>query len=139
MRINFLILISVNLKRRIEVSCRNDLRLKRVLYLKNGRLNWIKEGTGYSKFFYDVVKDGSNNNHNDSLDSNSGVRTFDPKPIKQIILEFYKGLMGTIAPIFSDINFQAVRKGPHVGIGDAQMLTSPVFEMEVKDVLFGWN
>lgn len=65
---------------------------------------WIQLGDSNTKYISAVVKERSNRKQIMELNSTIGIKLIDPKDIKEEIINFYKGLMGTAAHTLPAVN-----------------------------------
>nr|XP_009622587.1 uncharacterized protein LOC104113968 [Nicotiana tomentosiformis] len=75
------------------------------------RTKWIKLGDSNSKYFTAVIKERQHKNKIVELTSLIGDKITDPTGIKEEIVNFYKGLMGTPAQRLPAIDKSIMAKG----------------------------
>nr|XP_016447535.1 PREDICTED: uncharacterized protein LOC107772550 [Nicotiana tabacum] len=136
----------INVQERICTQCIDDLLIEERSLMQNlekwdlpeegalkqkARAKWIKLGDSNSKYFTAVIKERQHKNQIVELTSLTGDKLTDPVGIKEEIVSFYKGLMGTTAHRLPTIDKKIMAKGPTLSQQQRILLCRDVSEQEI--------
>ncbi|XP_056697756.1 uncharacterized protein [Spinacia oleracea] len=91
------------------------LHVQEFAHRKKSRIKWLQAGDSNSKFFFGAMKERQARNSIDVLYDNTGKKLTAMQEIKGEISEFYKSLIGTVAPTLIRIDVNIVRMQGVIG------------------------
>lgn len=98
---------------------------------QKSRAIWIQLGDSNTKYFLVVLKERTQRMQILELRSNYGVQLVDQSAIKDEIIRFYKGLMGTATPLLPAVNKLVIRRGPQLQHQQRICLIAPVTDKKI--------
>ncbi|XP_070040642.1 uncharacterized protein [Nicotiana tomentosiformis] len=98
---------------------------------QKSKAHWIRLGDSNAKYFTTIVKEREQRKQIKELTSMFGTKLTDSQSIKEEIVDFYKGLMGSAAKILPAINKHTMRKGPTLSHRQKLDLCIEVTEQEI--------
>nr|XP_009621180.1 uncharacterized protein LOC104112845 [Nicotiana tomentosiformis] len=102
---------------------------------QKSKANWIKLGDLNTKYFSGLIKERTQRKQITELTSLSNKKLSEPKEIKEEIVNFYKGLMGSAAHTLPAVNKIARRKGSTISHQQRLRLCAEVTEHEIYEGL----
>ncbi|XP_019262454.1 PREDICTED: uncharacterized protein LOC109240279 [Nicotiana attenuata] len=100
---------------------------------QKAKARWIKLGDSNNKYFLALIKERTQRKKITELTSLTNRKLVEPEEIREEIVNFYKGLMGSTAYVLPAVKKQTIRKGPC--ITQQQRLCAEVTEKEIYDGL----
>lgn len=103
---------------------------------QKSRAQWIQLGDSNSKYFAAVMKERCHRKQIKELKSLQGGQLLsDPNELKEEIVSFYKGLMGTSNSTLKAVNKITMSKGPKLNHEQQILLCAPVTDQEIAEGL----
>nr|XP_009614125.1 uncharacterized protein LOC104107108 [Nicotiana tomentosiformis] len=102
---------------------------------QKSKANWIKLRVSNTKLFSALIKERTQRKQITELTSLSNKKLSEPKEIKEEIVIFYKGLMGSAAHTLPAVNKITMRKGPTISHQQRIRLCANVTEQEIYEGL----
>ncbi|XP_019254452.1 PREDICTED: uncharacterized protein LOC109233132 [Nicotiana attenuata] len=102
---------------------------------QKSRVKWIQLGDSNTKYISAVLKERSQRKQIVELNSIAGNKLTDTTEIKEEIINFYKGLMGTTAQTLPAINKQVMKTGPVLSHAQQIFLCKEVTDKEIYECL----
>ncbi|KAH0752317.1 hypothetical protein KY285_005465 [Solanum tuberosum] len=102
---------------------------------QKSRAKWIKLGDSNTKYFSAVMKERSQRKQITQLTSLEGIQLFDQGAIREEVVKFYKGLMGSSTQNLPAINTTVMKRGAVLSQEQRVHLCSPITEIEIAHCL----
>lgn len=107
-----------------------------LLVRQQSKVRWIKKGDINSAYFYAQIKQRRSMNMITSIVNSQGQITYDMDHVKQEILDYYVGLLGTDPPDVEPLPDGILQSSYTLTVEQKEWLCNPVSVEEIKQALF---
>lgn len=102
---------------------------------QKSKLDWLRLGDGNNSYFHASIKAENNSKKLNMLYKDDGTLVTSQTNIRDEILNYYIGLMGTSDSTTQHIDVLAMREGHQLNIEKRQTLVTPAIEHEIFKAL----
>nr|XP_016489984.1 PREDICTED: uncharacterized protein LOC107809777 [Nicotiana tabacum] len=117
-----------------ELNKWSDIQEK--ILKQKAKAHWINAGDGNNRYFFACMKARASSNNISVLKGGDGRVLQKHDDIKDEILQFYKGLLGSTANRVPCIDLNIMRQGPSLTMQQQRDMCSEITQEEIKAALF---